>query len=198
MPKTRHELDRSAKVSELLDVADRLFNDRGYSGTTTAALAEAAGVAQNAVYWYYPSKDDLFVAVLERMLDRLVGDIAKVERRPLVDQVLFAMDRLEQTQELGAALAERARVSPAAATFQAKMGLTLRGTLLAAIERDSPGSDAELLADAILAVADGTHGMPKKARRRLVSFVVSGLLAAPAQPAPTRRKPSARPRRVRH
>jgi AcrR family transcriptional regulator len=178
VPKTRHELDRSAKVTELLDVAERLFNERGYGGTTTAALADAAGVAQNAVYWYFPSKDDLFVGVLERMLDRLVRDIAKVRRRPLVDQVLFTIDRLEQTQDLGAALAERARTSEVAAAFRDRMGATLRATLAEAIARESPNADQQLLADTILAIANGTHGMPKPARRRLVTFGVNGLLEA--------------------
>ena len=50
MPKTRHEFDRSTKVTELLDVAEGLFRERGYAGTTTAAVARAAGVAQNSLY----------------------------------------------------------------------------------------------------------------------------------------------------
>jgi AcrR family transcriptional regulator len=181
LPKTRHEKDRSAKVTELLDVAERLFNERGYGGTTTAALAGAAGVAQNGVYWYFPSKDHLFVAVLERMLDRLVADMARVSRRPLVDQVLFTIDRLEQTQDLGAALAERARTSDIAAAFRDRMSSTLRETLIAAISREAPTADHDLVADAILAVANGTHGMPKAARRRLVSFTVTALLDADAR-----------------
>jgi AcrR family transcriptional regulator len=187
VPKTRHELDRSAKVTALLDVAERLFNERGYGGTTTAALAEAAGVAQNAVYWYFPSKDDLFVAVLDRMLDRLVRDIAKVNRRPLVDQVLFTIDRLEQTQALGAALAERARKSDVAAAFRDRMGSTLRSTLTDAIAREAPNADQQLVADTILAIANGTHGMPKTARRRLVAFAVKALLPATNSTPPRRR-----------
>ena len=182
MPKTRHDKDRSAKVTELLDVAERLFNERGYSGTTTAALAAAAGVAQNGVYWYFPSKDHLFVAVLDRMLDRLVADMARVSRRPLVDQVLFTIDRLEQTQNLGAAVAERARTSDVAAAFRDRMAATLRTTLIAAITREAPKVDHDLVADAILAVANGTHGMPRAARRRLVSFAVTGFVDAKTPP----------------
>ena len=182
MPKTRHEKDRSAKVTELLDVAERLFNERGYGGTTTAALADAAGVAQNGVYWYFPSKDHLFVAVLDRMLDRLVADMARVSRRPLVDQVLFTIDRLEQTQNLGAAVAERARTSDVAAAFRDRMSATLRAALIAAVARETPEVDHDLVADAILAVANGTHGMPKAARRRLVSFAVTGLVEAKTPP----------------
>jgi AcrR family transcriptional regulator len=176
VPKTRYELDRSAKVTQLLDVAERLFNERGYAGTTTAALAKAAGVAQNAVYWYYPSKDHLFVAVLERMLDALMVDLGSVGSRPLVDQVLYAVERLAQTSDLGAALAERARESAVAAAFRDRMGSALRGSLLDGIAKEAPDVDRELVADSILAIADATHGMPKARRRRLVAFAVPRLL----------------------
>jgi AcrR family transcriptional regulator len=178
MPRTRHEVDRSVKVAELVDVAERLFNERGYAGTTTAALADAAGVAQNAVYWYFPSKDHLFVAVLERMLDELVRDIASVRRRSFVDQVLYAVDRLEQTQDLGAALQERAREADVAAAFRDHMRATLRNILLDAVAREVPSGEHALLADSILAIADGTHGLPRATRRRLVSFAVTNLVAS--------------------
>ncbi len=61
------------------------------------------------------------------------------------------------------------------------MSATLRATLIDAITREAPRADHDLLADAILAVANGTHGMPKTARRRLVSFAVTGLVEANAR-----------------
>src|SRR5947208_3321874 len=142
MPKTRHEIDRSAKVTGLLDIAEGLFGERGYAGTTTAAIAEAAGVAQNAVYWYFPSKDHLFVA-----------DLGAVQGRSLVDQVIYAAERLEQTQDLGAAVADRARKSEIVAGFADRMQHGLRTALLDAVRREAPDVDAGLVADSILAVA---------------------------------------------
>ena len=175
MPKTRHELDRSAKVTALLDVAEGLFHERGYAGTTTAALAEAAGIAQNAVYWYFPSKDHLFVAVLDRMLDRFVDDLKRVNRRRLVDQIVFAAERLRETEALGAAVADRARTSPVVAEFGVRMQGTLRQILRDAVQRSAPRVDADLVTDAILVLARGTHDMPTAARRRLLAFAVERL-----------------------
>jgi len=177
VPKTRHELDRSAKVTELLDVAERLFNERGYAGTTTAALADAAGVAQNAVYWYFPSKDHLFVAVLDRMLDNLITDIRAAGQRSLVDQVLYAAERLEQTQDLNAAVLDRARKSEIVAGFGPRMDTALRTTLFEAVTRQGH-TDAALVAESILALARGSHGMPKQPRRKLLTFALNRLLSA--------------------
>ena len=75
-------------------------------------------------------------------------------------------------------MADRARTSEVVAGFGARMQTALRTTLLEAVRREVPGADAGLLADAILALAAGTHGMPKRARRRLLSFAVESLLAA--------------------
>lgn len=181
MPRTRHEIDRSAKVTELLDVAERLFNERGYAGTTTAALADAAGVAQNAVYWYFPSKDHLFVAVLDRMLDKLMGDLRTVGRRgSLVDQVIYAAARLQQTQDLNAAILDRARKSEIVAQFGPRMQTALRTALLDAVTRDAPNLDAALITDSIIALVAGTHGVPKQHRRKLLTFAVKSFLATPA------------------
>ncbi len=178
MPKTRHEIDRSAKITELLDIAERLFNERGYAGTTTAALAGAAGVAQNAVYWYFPSKDHLFVAVLDRMLDNLIADIRAAGRRPLVDQVLYAAERLERTQDLNVAVLDRARKSEIVAGFGPRIQTALRTALFEAVTRQGPTADAGLVADSILALARGTHGMPRQPRRKLLTFALNRLLVA--------------------
>ncbi|MGE0220405.1 TetR/AcrR family transcriptional regulator [Mycolicibacterium sp.] len=45
-------------------VARDLFVAKGYQATSVADVARAAGVVGNAVHWYFPTKDDLFAAVL--------------------------------------------------------------------------------------------------------------------------------------
>jgi AcrR family transcriptional regulator len=172
LAKTRHERDRSEKVNELLDVAEQLFKERGYVGTTTALLADAAGVAQNAVYWYFPSKDHLFVAVLERMLDALVADVAKDHGLTLESRVTRTVKRLQQTEDLRVALLERSRESDIAAAFATKMRATLYSLLVEAVRREVPEGNHPMIARGILAVADGTHGMPTEERLGLVAFAV--------------------------
>ena len=63
-------LRRSADTREkILEVAETRFAARGYAGAHLQAIAEEVGVQKTALYYYFPSKAALYVAVLSRMLD---------------------------------------------------------------------------------------------------------------------------------
>lgn len=56
----------SDRRKQLLDAAVACFATMGYRGTTTAALARAAGVSEPVLYRHFASKQALFVALLEQ------------------------------------------------------------------------------------------------------------------------------------
>lgn len=58
------------KRERIIAAAARFFGEKGYHNTTTAEVAEAAGVAAGTIYIYFSSKEDLLVAVFEEFLDR--------------------------------------------------------------------------------------------------------------------------------
>lgn len=60
---------------QVLDAALTLFLERGYEGTSMAAVAEAAGVTKPVVYACFPSKDELFRALLRREEERILEEI---------------------------------------------------------------------------------------------------------------------------
>jgi AcrR family transcriptional regulator len=60
---------------QVLDAALELFLEHGYEGTSMAAIAEAAGVTKPVVYACFPSKDELFRALLRREEERILGEI---------------------------------------------------------------------------------------------------------------------------
>ncbi len=69
---------------ELLAAAAELFTTRGYTATTTRALAERAGMRQASMYHYVGGKEDLLAALLEgtvtpslRLARRLLADTAR-------------------------------------------------------------------------------------------------------------------------
>jgi AcrR family transcriptional regulator len=64
---------RSAAEEALLDAAERLLVDVGYSGITTRRLAEEAGVNHGLVHYYFGSIENLLARVLERFTDRLIA-----------------------------------------------------------------------------------------------------------------------------
>jgi AcrR family transcriptional regulator len=51
---------------EILDVATREFAERGFSGARVDEIAERTRTTKRMIYYYYGSKEQLFVAVLER------------------------------------------------------------------------------------------------------------------------------------
>jgi AcrR family transcriptional regulator len=59
----------------VLDAALGLFLEGGYEGTSMAAVADAAGVTKPVVYACFPSKDELFRALLRREEERILGEI---------------------------------------------------------------------------------------------------------------------------
>ena len=52
---------------QLLEVAADLFARRGYRGTTTARLAQAAGITEPILYRHFENKQDLFVTLIEEV-----------------------------------------------------------------------------------------------------------------------------------
>ena len=62
------------RPQELLDAALDLFVEKGYAATRTEEVAQRAGVSKGTLYLYYPSKEDLFKAVVRGNLSRLIAE----------------------------------------------------------------------------------------------------------------------------
>ncbi len=65
---TRAE-SRTRTRSLLLDASERVFARRGYRGASLDEIAAEAGFSKGAVYSNFASKEDLFLALLDRHLD---------------------------------------------------------------------------------------------------------------------------------
>ncbi len=59
-------LDTQGKI---LAAALRLFADRGYAGTSVQDIVSSARVTKPALYYYFPSKAELYQALLDRAHD---------------------------------------------------------------------------------------------------------------------------------
>ncbi|MFM8471685.1 MAG: TetR/AcrR family transcriptional regulator [Limisphaerales bacterium] len=59
----------SATRDQILAVALRLFADRGYAGTSVQDIVSGAKVTKPALYYYFPSKADLYQALLDQAHD---------------------------------------------------------------------------------------------------------------------------------
>ena len=77
-------------LESLLAVAVRLFNERGYDGTSMEDLSRKLGITKSAIYHHVPSKQELLRLAVNRALDGLFAEAAKLDA-----VVGRAMDKLE-------------------------------------------------------------------------------------------------------
>lgn len=63
------EPSASATRDKILAAALRLFADRGYAGTSVQDIVSGARVTKPALYYYFPSKAELYQALLDRAHD---------------------------------------------------------------------------------------------------------------------------------
>jgi len=72
-----------ARREQILQEAIHCFGARGFSGTTTRQLAERAGITEAALYRYFPSKEALYAAIIDRKMadPELVAELAPAARR---------------------------------------------------------------------------------------------------------------------
>lgn len=57
-----------SKREHVLEVASECFLKSGYDGTSINVMARDAGISKESIYRYFGSKEDLFLAVVEREL----------------------------------------------------------------------------------------------------------------------------------
>ncbi|KFM84037.1 transcriptional regulator [Bacillus paralicheniformis] len=56
-----------------------MFAEKGYYNTTTALIAEKAGISQPYIFRFYKTKEELFVAALDRAFERILQTFQNVE-----------------------------------------------------------------------------------------------------------------------
>ncbi len=115
MPRNRHDQSKDAKRDEIIAAASSMFLTEGYDGASMGKIAAAAGLTPNTLYWYFGSKDELFVGVADLFLDSLLQQHATVAERPLAEQFVWLVDNLRPVRHLVATMHARvARSLPVA------------------------------------------------------------------------------------
>ena len=87
------ETDQPA-AEEILAAARRLFREKGFKGTSTREIAEAAGLRQPSLFHYFKNKNEIFRAVVARTVEPVIAFIqAESERDDPVDVALHRLIR---------------------------------------------------------------------------------------------------------
>lgn len=77
----RHgRVPRAVRQRQLVELAEKLFAERGFARTSMEELARRAGVTKPVIYELFESKDGLFRACVDRAIERMAASIVEAFR----------------------------------------------------------------------------------------------------------------------
>jgi AcrR family transcriptional regulator len=93
----------------ILDATDRLLARYGYRKMTMDDLAQEVGIGKGTIYLHFPSKEEVVLSHVDRIVERLKVELSKVARgggppaarlrRMLVARVMFRFDSVQHYTE---------------------------------------------------------------------------------------------------
>jgi len=120
---------REARREKIVDAALRTFSRHGYRGATTRQLARTAGITEVTLFRYFPTKEKLFGAVLEKysILPVLRAELLQPERAGGAQEALRQIGRrfmaiLRERQDLIRLMFSEAVVNPRTARMLFRQG----------------------------------------------------------------------------
>lgn len=169
----------------LIEVARDLFHRNGYAQTGIAAILDKAEVNSGSLYYFFPSKEDLLVAVLERYKEMLWPMVIQ----PAFDRVSDPIERVfavldgyrrllietgcKQGCPIGNLALEMSDEHPGVRALVAEnfdgWCAAIEQCFEAARDRLPPGTDTARLSRFVLTVMEGGV-MQARAERQLVRF----------------------------
>lgn len=92
---TKRQRQAEQRRAQLIDAALDLFSAHGFEATRVADIAHAAGVAQGLLYHYFPTKESLLAAIIERHgpLPMLTELLATPPDQPVRETLLLLAQR---------------------------------------------------------------------------------------------------------
>jgi AcrR family transcriptional regulator len=80
-PRVRRRLAPEQRREEVLEVAARVFAEKGYRAANVSDIVERAGIGRGTFYLYFDSKQDVFLELIERYFSEFAGILAANQKR---------------------------------------------------------------------------------------------------------------------
>lgn len=86
--------DKAQTREKILDAAASTFSQKGYHETAVDDIVRTSGTSKGSFYFYFPTKEDIFFALVNKLLGRLTSSIEKKAalEKDGVSKMLAAID----------------------------------------------------------------------------------------------------------
>lgn len=143
----------SATRTALIEATAQIMLEEGYAAATSRRVAAKAGVKPALVHYYFPSMDDLFLAVLRAGAET---NLARQQEAVAADQPLHALWRLNSTHgarlfmEFMALANHRKAIRSEIAAYAERFGGTEESVVVAAMK--AHGADVEAFPPVVMSM----------------------------------------------
>jgi AcrR family transcriptional regulator len=162
----RGRVPRALRSEQLLELADRLFAERGFHGASMDELARRAGVSKPVIYDHFGSKDQLFAACVRRAGEALADQVATAVRKESeprarlragsIAYFRFLQARLQAWAALFAEEARDARFAAEASRIRRRQS-DLMISLIAETSGTTPGREGRARLEAMTLAVAGAY-----------------------------------------
>jgi AcrR family transcriptional regulator len=73
--------DPEERRAEIVNAAAELFTEKGFEQTAVSDIVKWVGVAQGTFYYYFKTKEDVFVAIVDQHNDQLYHELMQIAQR---------------------------------------------------------------------------------------------------------------------
>lgn len=84
--------DPEIRKTEILNMAEALFQQKGYAGTAVSDIVEQVGVSQGTFYYYFKSKEEIIEEIIKRQIEKAANSIKKIAE----DRALTPPEKIER------------------------------------------------------------------------------------------------------
>jgi len=86
---TSPQTDRKPTAERILDAAEDLFAEKGYSATSLGDVADRVGIRSPSLYNHFRNKEALYGAVVDRLLDMFTAPLAELRGSPITRERIY-------------------------------------------------------------------------------------------------------------
>ena len=168
-------------MTEIVTAARELFLSRGFNKTPMSMIANEVGVANAAVYWYFPTKDHVLAEVFTRGLDAEIQQLRSGPEDPF-DRLIQGLVDFRVYRELHMTIHDRMRDSPVLVAAHERLLGWIRETVAEGLtyHKSVPVEEKDLI-ELVVVLFEGTNVPTVRTRTAtdVIRILLDRLVLAP-------------------
>jgi len=82
--------DAEERRNEILDVAEKMFLEKGYENTSTVDIVTSINIAKGTLYYHFKTKNEIMNAIIERRVVQVAEELNKIAE----NKSIYFLDRI--------------------------------------------------------------------------------------------------------